>query len=177
MPPEPRQLDLRRAAAALARHGVERASMSTVARELGMAKPTLFKLAGSREALVEACVDAEAERLLEHVHAAFGRAVDASPQRRVAEGFLGVFRYARESPAGLAILFDSGHAASRAAVRRVEDRMRDLLRREARAGGRELPDADLLAAALLGVAAAVAPRLEGRDAEAVAIALASAVRD
>jgi hypothetical protein len=131
----------------------------------------------AREALVEACVDAEAERLLEHVHAAFGRAVDASPQRRVAEGFLGVFRYARESPAGLAILFDSGHAASRAAVRRVEDRMRDLLRREARAGGRELPDADLLAAALLGAAAAVAPRLEGRDAEAVAIALASAVRD
>jgi AcrR family transcriptional regulator len=138
MAAERRQLDLRKAATALAGDAL---TMAAIAREVGVAKPTLYRLAGSREALVGLCVDAEAERLLGHLHAAWDD-VDA-----------GVRAFASDSPGGLVLLFGGRHREARAAVRRIEDRLADLLRRAGWDG-----DATLEAARLLGAAGAAALR-------------------
>jgi AcrR family transcriptional regulator len=138
MPRPRKQLDFRAAAAALTAPGAETATMAAIARRLEVAKPTLYRMAGSREELVQLCVDAEAERLLEQVHRAGG-----------VSGFLA---FVEDSPAGFALLFDGRYPQARPAVRRVENRLGDDLRR------RGVPQAQTLAAGLLGLAAGVARR-------------------
>jgi AcrR family transcriptional regulator len=144
MPRPRKQLDFRAAAEALTAPGGERATMAAIARRLDVAKPTLYRMAGSREELVQICVDAEAERLLEQLHGAHGLG-----------GFL---RFVEDSPAGFLLLFGGRHPEARQAVRRVENRLRDVLRRELRAAGEPVRRAELLAAGLLGLVAAVARR-------------------
>jgi AcrR family transcriptional regulator len=139
-----KQLDFRAAAEALAEPGAEHATMAAIARRLDVAKPTLYRMAGSREELVRICVDAEAERLLEQIHG-----------ERGLDGFL---RFAKDSPAGFLLLFGGRYPEARQAVRRVENRLRDALRRELRAAGRPARRADLVAAGLLGLVAGVARR-------------------
>ena len=152
-----RQLDFRAAAAALTDADAEHTTMEGIARRLDVAKPTLYRMAGSREELIQICVDAEAERLLEQIHRGFGP-TDSAPAERLAEGFRGFFRFVADSPAGFLLLFGGRYPEARQAVRRVENRLRDILRREARAAGNEVPHADVLAAGLLGLAAGVARR-------------------
>jgi AcrR family transcriptional regulator len=138
MPRPRKQLDFRAAAEALTAPGAEHASMAAIARRLEVAKPTLYRMAGSREELVQLCVDAEAERLLEQLHRAGG-----------ISGFLG---FVADSPAGFTLLFDGRHPQARQAVRRVENRLGDDLRRQG------VPQAQTLAAGLIGLAAGVARR-------------------
>jgi AcrR family transcriptional regulator len=133
-----KQLDFRAAAEALTTPGAEAASMGAIARRLDVAKPTLYRMAGSREELVQMCVDAEAERLLEQIHRAGG-----------VGGFLA---FVEDSPAGFRLLFGGRHPQARQAVRRGENRLGDDLRRR----GVSRPHA--VAAGLLGLAAAVARR-------------------
>jgi AcrR family transcriptional regulator len=153
MPRPRKQLDFRAAAAALTAPGAETATMAAIAQRLDVAKPTLYRMAGSREELVQLCVDAEAERLLEQLHPGLARR-DAPLAERLAAGFL---RFVEDSPAGFALLFGGRFQEARQAVRRVENRVRDELRRELRAAGRDAP-AEALAAGLLGLAAGVARR-------------------
>jgi AcrR family transcriptional regulator len=157
MPPPRKQLDFRAAAEALTAPGAERATMAQIARRLDVAKPTLYRMAGSREELVQLCVDAEAERLLAQIHRGFGPA-DAQPAERLAEGFRGFFRFVQDSPAGFLLLFGGRYPEARQAVRRVENRLRDVLARETRGTGRGPAPADVLAAGLLGLGAGVARR-------------------
>jgi AcrR family transcriptional regulator len=138
MPRPRKQLDFRAAAEALAEPGAERATMSAIARRLDVAKPTLYRMAGSREELVQICVDAEAERLLEQLH-------------RVG-GIGGLAAFVADSPAGFALLFGGRHPQARQAVRRVENRLGDDLRRQG------VPEPQALAAGLLGLAVGVARR-------------------
>ncbi len=125
--------------------------MGEVAARLGVAKPTLYRMAGSREELIAISIDSEAERLLEHVHRC---------------GPPGVLRFARESPAGFVLLFGDRYPRARHAVRRVENR----LARES---------SELAAAGLLGFMVGVVrrgiedgtpiePELLGSDFDAVA---------
>ena len=146
MPPERRQLDLRRAAAALADADREPATMDAIARALGLAKPTLYRLTGGRGPLVEACVDAEAERLLEHLHGGWPDVESA------VEGF------ATDSPGGFRLLFGGRIPEARAATRRVEDRLRELLRHDDRGDDRDGRDPSLVAAGLVGRAVAMTRR-------------------
>jgi AcrR family transcriptional regulator len=157
MPRPRKQLDFRAAAEALTAPGAERATMAAIARRLDVAKPTLYRMAGSREELLQICVDAEAERLLEQIHRGFGPQ-DAPPAERLAEGFRGFFRFVQDSPAGFVLLFGGRYPEARQAVRRVENRVRDVLQRETRAAGRSDVHAEVLAAGLLGLAAGVARR-------------------
>jgi AcrR family transcriptional regulator len=157
MPRPRKQLDFRAAAEALTEPGAERATMAAIARRLVVAKPTLYRMAGSREELVQLCVDAEAERLLEQMHRGFGPQ-DAPPGERFAESFRSFFRFVEDSPAGFVLLFGGRYPEARQAVRRVENRVRDMLQRELRAAGRGTQPADALAAGLLGLAAGVARR-------------------
>jgi AcrR family transcriptional regulator len=156
MPRPRKQLDFRAAAEALTAPGAERATMAAIARRLDVAKPTLYRMAGSREELIQICVDAEAERLLQQIHGGFGPH-DAPPAERLAEGFRSFFRFVEDSPAGFVLLFGGRYPEARQAVRRVENRVRDMLQREMRASGRAWP-AEALAAGLLGLAAGVARR-------------------
>jgi AcrR family transcriptional regulator len=143
MPRPRKQLDFRAAAEALTAPGAEAATMAAIARRLDVAKPTLYRMAGSRDELVQLCIDAEAERLLEHVHR---------------DGLRGFLAFADDSRAGYLLLFGGRYPEARQAVRRVENRMHDVLRRRLRAAGRSARRAELLAAALLGLAAGVARR-------------------
>ena len=153
-----RTLDLRAAAAALMADGPEAVTMDTVARRLGLAKPTLYRLASSRAELVQMCVDAEAERVLDHLHAAYARGLGEMPRERLAAGLLALLRHSEESPAGFALLFSGRYAEARPAVRRIEDRLRELIRREPATSVPAAAHPEMLAAALLGAAAAVARR-------------------
>jgi AcrR family transcriptional regulator len=88
-PAHPATIDLGDVALALAELGPERASAAALARAARVAKPTLYARFGSREQLVEACVEHEAERLLDRVYdaedvaAAVAMYVDASPGWRL----------------------------------------------------------------------------------------------
>jgi AcrR family transcriptional regulator len=154
MPRPRKQLDFRAAAAALTAPGAETASMAAIAQRLDVAKPTLYRMAGSREELIQLCVDAEAERLLEQLHRAFARC-GAPAVERLAEGFV---RFVGDSPAGFLLLFGGRHPEARQAVRRVENRLRDVLGRELRTAGRPARRTQLLAAGQLGLVAGVARR-------------------
>jgi AcrR family transcriptional regulator len=157
MPRPRKQLDFRAAAEALTAPGAEATTMDAIARRLEIAKPTLYRMAGSREELIAVCVDAEAERLLEQIHRGLG-APGAPPAKRMAELLRGLVRFAEDSPAGFRLLFGGRHPEARQAVRRVENRLRDVLARELRSSKRGGSEAALLAAGLLGLAAAVAGR-------------------
>ena len=101
-------MDLSAVAEALADPASDRPSMAEIARRLRVAKPTLYRMAGTREELIALTIDAEGERLLEHVHR---------------DGLDGFFDFACRSPAGLTLLFGGGYAEAGPAVRRVETRL------------------------------------------------------
>ena len=157
-----RQLDLRAAAAVLAEGEL---TMAEMAERLGVAKPTLYKLAGSKDELIRTCIEAETERVVGHLHERLAGASTAW----VPEALRAMSAYAEDSPGGFRLLFERRGPDVQEALRRLEARVADLLRRQAA----EHPD--LLAAALLGAAAAVVSRAhaDGRvvDAEALAAAL------
>jgi AcrR family transcriptional regulator len=123
------RLDLRAAASALADG---EPTMAQVAARLGIAKPTLYKLAGSRDALVRTCVETEAERVLDHLYGSDG---DLAAVTRALEA------YARDSPGGFRLLFERREPGAEEVVRRLETRL----------GG-------LRGAALLGAAAGIVSR-------------------
>jgi AcrR family transcriptional regulator len=159
MPRPRKQLDFRAAAEALTAPGAETATMAAIAHRLDVAKPTLYRMAGSRQELVQLCIDAEAERLLEHVHR---------------DGLRGFLMFVEDSPAGFLLLFGGRYPEARQAVRRVENRMRDVLRRELRAAGTPVRRSELTAAGLLGFVAALARRaledeipIEGLDLQGI----------
>ena len=123
------RLDLRAASAALADGDP---TMAQVAERLGVAKPTLYKLAGSREALVRRCVETEAERVLDHLYGS-----DAG----LPEVVSALDAYARDSPGGFRLLFERRGPDVEDALRRLETRL----------GG-------MRGAALLGAAAGIVSR-------------------
>lgn len=139
-----KKLDLSAVAEVLADPSSDIPSMADIARHLRVAKPTLYRMAGTREELIELAIDAEAERLLEHVHR---------------DGLDGFFDFACGSPSGLTLLFGGRHPQARQAVRRVETRLAATLPE----GGDRLA----AAAGLLTLAAGVARRAleDGRLAE------------
>lgn len=120
------------------------ATMAQVAAELDLAKPTLYKLSGSKDELLQACVDAETERLNGHLDDALLDIGEAGSVSAVVDG---VLRYAADSPGGFALLFERRGAQAGVALERVETRLAELL-----------DDQGPLAAALLGAASAVVSR-------------------
>jgi AcrR family transcriptional regulator len=134
-PARPASIDLSRVAGALAGSGDERVSAAALARAANVAKPTLYAHFGSRDALVRACVEHEAERLLDLVYEAGDPA-------------LGLAGYARGS-AGWPLLLASRHPAAVAARTRVAARIAE---RRGGAGGLRARTA---ASAFLAAAACV----------------------
>lgn len=156
MAAERRQLDLRTASAALVAGAEHAPTMAAIARAVGIAKPTLYRLAGSREDLLRLCLDAEAERLIGHLH----EALRTAPREDAADLVdAAVERFAVDSAAGLDLLFGGRFPQARPAARRVEDRLAQLLRR----GGPHGDPDPVAAARLLGAATASALRRREDD--------------
>ena len=130
------QLDLRAVAHALTDPSSERADMDAIARRLGVAKPTLYRMAGSRDDLIALSIDAEAERCLEAIHRGGPR---------------GFFEFAEDAPAGFLLLFGGRYPEARPAVRRVEAMVARTLRTR-------VEDPSLASAAFVATAAALARR-------------------
>jgi AcrR family transcriptional regulator len=149
-PAHPAAVDLSALAGALAELGPERAPTAALARAAGVAKATLFARFGSREGVVRACVEHEAERLLDNVYGS------EDPGG-------GVAAYARES-AGWPLLLLARHPAAVAARTRVAARIAE------EGGGRAGLPPQVAAAAFLAAAAAV---LESESAAAAPRALRS----
>jgi AcrR family transcriptional regulator len=138
-----KRLDLSTVAETLVAPRVKSLTMEQIAAEMNLAKATLYRMAGSREELIGLCVDAEAEHLLERIREG---------------GAQGLLRFAEESPSGFLLLFGGRYPEARMAVRRVENRFAETLRRESQASDRGPADMTLLAAGLFGLAAGIARR-------------------
>ena len=108
-PAHPATIDLGAIAAALVDLGPERASAAALAKAAGVAKPTLYARFGSREGLVEACVQHEAEHLLERIQ------TDDDPGSALAA-------YAAESP-GWALVLLGRHPVAVATRGRIAARI------------------------------------------------------
>jgi AcrR family transcriptional regulator len=134
-PAHPASIDLSALAGALAELGPERASTADLAHAAGVAKPTLFARFGSREGVLLACVEHEAERLLDRVYAS------GDPGG-------GLAAYARESP-GWPLLLLARHPAAVAARTRIAARI------AAEGGGGAELRPQVAAAAFLAAAATV----------------------
>lgn len=148
-------IDVSALAGAVAELGPEGASMLELARAAGVAKPTLFARFGSREGLIRACVDHEAEHLLDHVYGP----EDIAP---------GLAAYTRKSP-GWPLLLLARHPAAVAARARVAARIA-----EGRPGGQGLrPQA--AASAFLAAAGAMLESEPGSSAPRSLRALAGAL--
>lgn len=131
-----KHLDLQAVAEALTDPRNERVDMETIAARLGVAKPTLYRMAGGRDDLIALSIDAEAERLLAAIHS---------------RGPAGFFEFAEQAPAGFLVLFGGRYPEAHKAIRRIELM---LVRRLGGAG----PDAAVAATAFLGAAAALTSR-------------------
>jgi AcrR family transcriptional regulator len=169
----PRRLDYRTASNVLASGWGTTVTMAQVAASLGVAKPTLYRLAHSKEELLRACVDAEMERLLGHLHGSLSDMDGAAALEVAAEGLRAVERYATDSPGGFRLLFECRGPYAQEALNRLEARLAELLRRNAQQAGRSPKHPDLLASALLGAATAVVSRAVAQDAVIDAEAVAA----
>ncbi|MBP7631511.1 MAG: TetR/AcrR family transcriptional regulator [Acidimicrobiales bacterium] len=76
-------------------HGISRLTVGDVAKRAGVSRPTLYKHFHSKEALVAAAVEREADRMVEAVAV---HALPADPRAALEAGILAVLRVTREHP-------------------------------------------------------------------------------
>ncbi|MFA9272841.1 MAG: TetR/AcrR family transcriptional regulator [Baekduiaceae bacterium] len=116
-----RPFDFHAIAEVFAAQGFHEASMNEIARRAKVAKPTIYRYFASKEELCDATVDAVCEDLLQHLFAAYDRA-EGLPLRELIEVAIAAYLdYARERPAALRLLLDSGIPRSSAAAQRVDE--------------------------------------------------------
>lgn len=164
-----RPFDFEAIAAAFAQDGFHRATMDSVARRAGVAKPTLYRYFDSKQQLFEATIAAECERLLEHLFEADEQAQRLPVQDQIRIAAEACFAYAAEHPEGLQLLFASAIDRSSAVADRIEQTIGQITNRVAemfRAGlaARAAPSgqaAEVLAALTVGATGFVARSLVG----------------
>jgi AcrR family transcriptional regulator len=157
-------IDAGKVAAAFARDGYHGATMASVARHAGVAKPTLYRRFASKEQLFEMALAGECEALLERLTAAYRESEPWPLRERIRHGIAAYFEFARERPDGFRLLFHTDSDRSPQVNRMVEETVRGLVdalaeghRRDLRAAGS--PDgqvAEMLAAAVVGMSDYVA---------------------
>jgi AcrR family transcriptional regulator len=159
--------------------------MDGVARAGGATKPTLYAHFGSKRELFDATVDAESERLLDFLFAAYGRALAGSPSQLMRACVGAFFDYADHHPDGFELLFRSARSAHDAelvenTIQRITARVTEIVERELDAAGRlDHERARVQAAAIVGVShhvvlqAAVKPTADRESAIDFAAAFAS----
>lgn len=139
---------------AFAADGIHGAGTIELARAGRVAKPTLYRLHPSKDALFLACVEAEVEHLLERLYAAWAKALDATSRDALAALARALLAHADERPNAFRLLFvTADHRGSRVAddvsdtLARVVDRLGELLARHP-AWHADPADAELVAGLL-----------------------------
>jgi AcrR family transcriptional regulator len=133
--------------------GYARASMDELARRVGVSKPVIYALVGSKEQLYRRCVEAESEQLAERIAVAAGG--EADPAGQVRAGVLAFFRFVEEHQRVWEVLaWDSAPFALEAAQirHRHTDLVTSLIATSAQRLGAELPprEVEVIAHALIG---------------------------
>lgn len=165
---------------AFAADGIHGAGVAELARAAGVAKPTLYRLHPSKDALFLACVEGEVEQLLERLYAAWAKTLDATLPAALGALARALLAHADERPDAFRLLFQTAeHRRSTVAddvsdtLARVVDRLAELLARHP-AWHADPADAEL-AAGLLPAAAvhAVRRKAEPWDRDAMAARIAA----
>jgi AcrR family transcriptional regulator len=133
--------------------GYAGASMDELARRVGVSKPVIYDLVGSKEQLYRRCVEAQSEQLAERIAASAGGAADPAGQLRA--GVLAFFRFVEEHRRIWEVLaWDTApFAAEVAQIRhRHTDLVTALISSSATRLGAELPptQAEVIAHSLIG---------------------------
>jgi len=139
--------------AVFASNGYEATSIEEIAHQAGVSKPIVYEHFGAKEGLYAAIVDREMDNLVMHVSDAISR---GSPRERFEAAVLAFMTYAKEEPAGFAVLTrDSPTAAARRGLTRVIDdlaqRVGDIFQSEFERAGYNSKVAPIYANALVGM--------------------------
>jgi AcrR family transcriptional regulator len=153
-----RPIDYAAVAAAFAQDGFHSATMDSVADRAGVAKPTLYRYFESKEELFEAVIEAECERLIEHLSSAYERAQHLPLREQIRANTAAYMSYVRANPDTFEMLFRSNIDRSSDVSRRIEgtfdrvvERMAEVFRAElAQRGSPAGQVAHQLAAATVG---------------------------
>lgn len=153
------EIDLDRLVTAFAEDGLHGVGVVELARAAGVAKPTLYRTYGSKDALFRACVESEVERLLERLYAAYAAALDDTLEAALTAVARALLTHADEQPAAFRLLFlTAAHRDSTVAadvggtIDRIVDRLTELLARHP-AWHADPADAELVAGLLPAAAA------------------------
>ncbi len=136
-----------------ASRGYEGTSIEEVATRAGVSKPIVYEHFGAKEGLYAAIVDLEMDTLVQRVS---GSISSGSSRERFEAAVLAFLTYAREQPAGFAVLTrDSPTAAARRGLTRVIDdlaaRVGDIFEAELQRAGYDRKLAPVYANALVGM--------------------------
>jgi AcrR family transcriptional regulator len=138
---------------AFAKNGYEATSIEEIAHQAGVSKPIVYEHFGAKEGLYAAIVDREMDNLVTRVSDAISR---GSPRERFEAAVLAFMTYAKEEPAGFAVLTrDSPMAPARRGLTRVIDdlaqRVGDIFQSEFARAGYNSKVAPIYANALVGM--------------------------
>ena len=138
---------------AFAARGYEGTSIEDVAQKAGVSKPIVYEHFGAKEGLYAAIVEREMDWLVARVTEGLSR---GSPRERFESAVLAFMTYAKEEPAGFAVLTrDSPTASARRGLTRVIDdlaqRVGDVFRSEFERAGYTPKVAPIYANALIGM--------------------------
>lgn len=133
--------------------GYEAASIEEIAQRAGVSKPIVYEHFGAKEGLYAAIVDREMDNLVTRVSDAISK---GSARERFEAAVLAFLTYAKEEPAGFAVLTrDSPTAAARRGLTRVIDdlaqRVGDIFQSEFERAGYNPKGAPIYANALVGM--------------------------
>lgn len=136
-----------------ASHGYEATSIEEIAQAAGVSKPIVYEHFGAKEGLYAAIVDREMDNLVKRVSDAIS---EGTPRARFEAAVLAFMTYAKEEPAGFAVLTrDSPMAAARRGLTRVIDdlaqRVGDIFQTEFGRAGYNPKVAPIYANALVGM--------------------------
>ncbi len=135
-----------------AARGYEATSLDDVAKKAGVSKPILYEHFGAKEGLYAAIVAKEMDQLVATVSAAIAQ---GSARERFEGAVVAFLSYAREEPAGFAVLTrDSPTSARRGLTRVIDDlaqRVGDIFSDEFEAAGFNAKVAPIYANAIVGM--------------------------
>ncbi|GEL71303.1 TetR family transcriptional regulator [Myxococcus virescens] len=133
--------------------GYEATSIEEVAQQAGVSKPIVYEHFGAKEGLYAAIVDREMDDLVTRVSESIA---SGTPRERFERAVLAFMTYAKEEPAGFAVMTrDSPLAAGRRGLTRVIDdlalRVADIFKSEFEHAGYNPKVAPIYANALVGM--------------------------